>query len=86
MDEWLAQIGLKGRALASAIRSCEDNFVDDVSTLRGLAEGDKESFCDVFPQGVIRSAIRKALSGGHTKAQEQPTEHTREAKKHTDNG
>ena len=56
MDRWLAQIGLKGRALESAVKSCEDNFVDDMSVLKDLVENR-----DAFPQAVIRTAITKAL-------------------------
>ena len=60
MDKWLAQIGLKGRALQSAVNSCEENFVDDLSALRILS-ADEKQFKDVFPQGFIRTMILKAL-------------------------
>ena len=60
MDEWLAQIGLKGRALQIASKACEDNLVDDLSALRILA-ADKEQFLLSFPQGFIRTMILKAL-------------------------
>ena len=70
MDQWLAQIGLKGRALQSARRSCEDNFVDDLSVLRDLIEDDKQ-FDKAFPQAVIRRTITKALnSDQHAKIEE----------------
>ena len=70
MDQWLAQIGLKGRALQSARRSCEDNFIDDLSTLRDVIE-DRVEFMNAFPQAVIRRTITKALnSDQHAKIEE----------------
>ena len=60
MDKWLAQIGLKGLALQSAVNSCEENFVNDLSALRILA-ADEKQFEKVFPQGFIRTMILKAL-------------------------
>ena len=60
MDKWLAQIGLKGRALQSAVKTCEENFVDDLSALRILSD-DKEQFKDAFPQAFIRTMILNAL-------------------------
>ena len=76
MDEWLAQIGLKGRALESAVKSCEENFVDDVQTLQRLSK-DKEQFKETFPQSVIRSVILEALtSDEHTQEEVKQTEHT----------
>ena len=61
MDKWLDQIGLKGRALESAVKSCEDNFIDDLSLLASLEQDDK-NFKEAFPQAIIRSAISKALA------------------------
>ena len=70
MDQWLAQIGLKGRALQSARRSCEDNFIDDLSTLRDVIE-DRVEFMNAFPQAAIRRTITKALnSDQHAKIEE----------------
>ena len=81
MDEWLAQIGLKGRALESAVKSCEENFVDDLSVLASL-EQDKENFVLAFPQAVIRSAISKALASEEHKGEKAqvPTPMKTEAK------
>ena len=70
MEKWLAQVGLKGRALVSAIQACEENFVDDLGILRGLA-GNREQFSLTFPQSVIRAAILDALdSDKHAEIQE----------------
>ena len=60
MDKWLAQIGLKGRALATAVRSSEENFVDDLVMLRKVAK-DREQFNLCFPQAAIRTVILEAL-------------------------
>ena len=69
MDKWLAQIGLKGRALQSAVNSCDENFVDDLSALRILAD-DKERFEKVFPQGFLQTMILKALAKQNTSDQQ----------------
>ena len=70
MDQWLAQIGLDGRALLSARRSCEGKFSDDLSILRDLIE-DRVEFMNAFPQAVIRRTITKALdSDQHAKIEE----------------
>ena len=69
MEEWLAQIGLKGRALEIAVKSCEENLVDGLSVLASL-EQDKENFKEAFPQAVIRSAISKALASEEHKGEE----------------
>ena len=65
MEKWLAQIGLKGRKLESAIQAVEDNFIDDLGELRDLAEN-REQFNLTFPQSTIRSAILKALASDGT--------------------
>ena len=75
MDKWLAQIGLKGRALQSAVNSCEENFVDDLSVLHVLAEDEKQ-FEKAFPQAVIRTMILKALK--ENTSDHQTTEVTQE--------
>ena len=76
MDRWLAQIGLKGRALQSAIESCEANFVDDLSALKILAADDKQ-FLLAFPQAFIRTVMLNALaSDEHKEVKEKATERT----------
>ena len=66
MDRWLAQIGLKGRALQIATKACDDNLVDDLSALRALVDH-KEQFKDVFPQGFLQVAILNALASDEHK-------------------
>ena len=69
MEKWLAQIGLKGRKLESAIQACEENFIDDVDELRGLSRNEKQ-FDKTFPQSTIRAAILDALaSDAHAEIQ-----------------
>ena len=76
MDRWLAQIGLKGRALQIATKACDDNLVDDLSALRALVDH-KEQFKDVFPQGFLQVAILNALaSDEHKEVKEKATERT----------
>ena len=82
MDEWLAQIGLKGRALEIAVKSCEENLVDDLSVLASL-EQDEKNFKEAFPQAVIRSAISKALASDEHKG-EQPQVPMKTEAKQTD--
>ena len=60
MDKWLAQIGLKGRALQIASKACEENVVEDLSLLNVLAKDDKQ-FEKAFPQAIIRTMILNAL-------------------------
>ena len=77
MDKWLAEIGLSGRALQSAIKSCDDNFVENLDQLRTLVEEAKEQFREIFPQGMIRAQIVKALaSEEHNEIEEKAIEQT----------
>ena len=70
MEKWLAQIGLKGRALQIATSACADNLVDDLTNLRRLAKDEKE-FDKAFPQAMIRSILSEALnSEEHAQIQE----------------
>ena len=76
MDKWLAQIGLKGRALRLAVEACEENLVDDLSLLQGLAKNEKQ-FDKAFPQAIIRAAILDALeSDDHAEIQEDTNKGT----------
>ena len=79
MEKWLVQIGLKGRALEIAVKSCEDNLVDDLSVLRRLAK-DERQFDKAFPQAVIRSMLLEALnSAEHAQIQDEAVTRTEEA-------
>ena len=61
LESWLnSRAGLAGKKLQAAVSQCDDNFVESVSDLRRLA-ADKEQFMLVFPQGMIRTDILKAL-------------------------
>ena len=88
MDKWLAQIGLEGRALQSAARSCEDNFVDSLDHLRILAD-DEKRFNTCFPQAMLQTVILKALADEKHKKVEatasEPTQAEAKDRQKTDN-
>ena len=63
LEDWLTRAGLTGKKLEQAVKGCDTNTVETIADLVELTE-DKELFKDVIPQGMVRSAILKALKGG----------------------
>ena len=64
LAEWLEhRAGLKGKKLEGAVKMCEDNWIETVGDLRVLAKNEKneKEFEKIFPQGMLRTAIRMAL-------------------------
>ena len=73
VEDWLRQSGLSGKKLEHAVASAEENFVESIAELKALA-ADREQFNLVFPQGMIRSVILKALDGGETNGNSPPSQ------------
>ena len=63
LEDWLKdRAGLSGKKLEIALSGCETNLVESVEELRELADEDNEKqFEKVFPQGMLRTALLKAL-------------------------
>ena len=63
LAEWLEhRAGLKGKKLEGAVKMCEDNWLETVEDLRVLTlEKNATQFKEVFPQGMLRTAILMAL-------------------------
>ena len=63
LSDWLEQrAGLKGKKLEVALSGCETNMAESVEELRELADEENEKeFEKVIPQGMVRTALLKAL-------------------------